>query len=61
MMFEVKKQNRITGGIELVIEPIFKDFYEIDRIRIKYTDDLKIIKEKISNIFDEEFDNIILV
>lgn len=61
MMFKVEKQSRVVGGIELVIEPIFKEFYDIDRIRIKYTDDINSIKEKISNIFDEKIENIILV
>ena len=62
MMFKVNIRNRVTGGQELVIEPIFKDFYNtIDRIRIPYTKDIKIIKENIAKFFDERIEDIILV
>lgn len=60
-MFKAEKRNRITGGYELLIEPIFKDFYQIDRIRIPFTNDIKKIKEEISKFFDEKIEDIILV
>lgn len=61
MMFKANIKNRVTGGQELVIEPVFKDFYTIDRIRIPYTKDIEIIKENISKFFDERIEDIILV
>lgn len=62
MMFKVNIKNRVTGGQELVIEPVVKDFYAtIDRIRIPYTKDIEIIKENIAKFFDKRIEDIILV
>lgn len=61
MMFKVNAKERITGGLEIIIEPIFKEFYQIGSIRIPYTKDINVIKENISKFFDEKVEDIILV
>lgn len=60
-MFRAEKIKGITGRYEIVIEPIFKDFYTIERVRIPFTDDIDLIKENISKIFNEKIESIILV